>query len=78
MKLIKNAGSDRAIDELRETLAPSSSLAPIVGKKEELAVSGLFTPGGTRARKGEFQGINDFEVVAFLVVLPEGNGATTP
>jgi hypothetical protein len=22
--------------------------------------------------KGEFQGINDFEVVAFLVVLPEG------
>ena len=23
------------------------------------------------AMKGEFQGINDFEVVAFLVVLPE-------
>lgn len=43
----------------------------IVGKKEERAVASLFTPGGTHAMKGEFQGINDFEVVAFLVVLPE-------
>jgi hypothetical protein len=28
-------------------------------------------PGGTHAMKGEFAGSNDFEVVAFLVVLPE-------
>ena len=35
------------------------------------AVASLFTPGGTHAMPGEFQGINDFEVVAFLVVLPE-------
>jgi hypothetical protein len=52
----------------------AKAVASIVGKKEELAVASLFTPGGTRALKGEFQGINDFEVVAFLVVLPEGNG----
>jgi hypothetical protein len=26
--------------------------------------------GGTHAMKGEFAGINDFEVVAFLVALP--------
>jgi hypothetical protein len=31
----------------------------------------LFSPGGTHAMKGEFAGINDFEVVAFLVVLPD-------
>ncbi len=48
-----------------------AAVAAIVGKKEERAVTSLFTPGGTHAKKGEFQGINDFEVVAFLVVLPE-------
>ena len=49
----------------------SSAVAAIAGKKEERAVASLFSPGGTYARKGEFAGINDFEVVAFLVVLPE-------
>jgi hypothetical protein len=34
-------------------------------------VASLFSPGGTHALKGEFAGINNFEVVAFLVVLPE-------
>ncbi|MDR4470185.1 MAG: SNF2-related protein [Nitrospira sp.] len=47
------------------------AVASVVGKKEERAIASLFTPGGTHAMKGEFQGINDFEVVAFLVVLPE-------
>ena len=49
----------------------AKAVASVVGKKEERAVASLFTPGGTHAMKGEFQGINDFEVVAFLVVLPE-------
>lgn len=53
----------------------SKAVASIVGKKEERAIASLFTPGGTHAMKGEFQGINDFEVVAFLVVLPEETGA---
>ena len=48
-----------------------AAVAAITGKKVERAVASLFTPGGTHAMKGEFQGINDFEVVAFLVVLPE-------
>jgi len=34
-------------------------------------VASLFAPGGTHALDGEFAGINDFEVVAFLVVLPD-------
>ena len=48
----------------------SAAVASIVGKNEERAVASLFSPGGTHAMKGEFAGINDFEVVAFLVVLP--------
>ena len=48
----------------------SAAVSAVIGKKEERAVASLFTPGGTHAMKGEFAGINDFEVVAFLVILP--------
>ncbi|KPF42537.1 helicase [beta proteobacterium AAP121] len=44
------------------------AIASIVGKSQERAVASLFTPGGTHARKGEFAGMADFEVVAFLVI----------
>ena len=49
----------------------AKAIASVAGKKEEKAVASLFTPGGTHAQKGEFAGSNDFEVVAFMVVLPE-------
>lgn len=49
----------------------AAAVASIVGKKEERAVASLFSAGGTHAIKGEFAGINDFEVVGFLVILPE-------
>ncbi len=49
----------------------ATAVASIVGKKEERALASLFSPGGTHAMKGEFAGIHDFEVIAFLVVLPE-------
>ena len=52
----------------------SVGVSSIVGKSEERAVASLFTPGGTHAMKGEFAGINDFEVSAFLVVLPVAAG----
>ena len=52
----------------------SRAVASIAGKSEERAVASLFTPGGTHALKGEFAGMNDFEVVAFLVIL-QGTGA---
>jgi SNF2 family DNA or RNA helicase len=48
----------------------AAAVASIVGKNEERAIASLFTPGGTHAMKGEFAGINDFEVVSFLVLLP--------
>jgi hypothetical protein len=51
----------------------AAAVASVAGKTEERAVASLFTPGGTHALKGEFAGIDDFEVVAFLVILPEGS-----
>jgi superfamily II DNA or RNA helicase len=65
-KATKNGKDMNAIQDLL-----AKAVASVVGKKEERAVASLFTPGGTHAMKGEFHGINDFEVVAFLVVLPE-------
>jgi hypothetical protein len=65
-KLTKNGRDMRVVQDLL-----AKAVASIIGKKEERAVASLFTPGGTTATKGEFHGINDFEVVAFLVVLPE-------
>src|SRR5205085_12106091 len=51
----------------------SAAVASVVGKSEERAVASLFSPGGTHALKGEFAGSNDFEVLAFLVVLGDGS-----
>ena len=48
----------------------AAAVASIAGKSQERAVASLFSPGGTHGLKGEFAGINDFEVLAFLVVLP--------
>jgi hypothetical protein len=49
----------------------AAAVASVVGKDRERAVASLFTPGGTHAMKGEFAGINDFEVIAWLAVLAE-------
>lgn len=48
----------------------AASVASIVGKSEERAVASLFSPGGTHAMEGEFAGSNDFEVLAYMVILP--------
>ena len=49
----------------------AAAVASVIGKSEERAVASLFTHGGTHALAGEFAGMDDFEVVAYLVVLPE-------
>ena len=51
--------------------ALAAAVASVVGKSEERAVASLFAAGGTHAIKGEFAGSHDFEVAAFLVVMPE-------
>jgi hypothetical protein len=54
----------------------AAAVSSVVGKSEERAVASLFSPGGTHAMKGEFAGSNDFEVVAYLVVLSGKDGET--
>ena len=49
----------------------AAAASSIVGTGEERAIASLFSPGGTHAMAGEFAGMDDFEVVAFLVVLAE-------
>jgi hypothetical protein len=56
----------------------AAAVAAVVGKNEERAVASLFSPGGTHAMKGEFAGSNDFEVAAFMVVLPSGAQSISP
>lgn len=48
----------------------AAAISSVAGKSEERAVASLFTPGGTYALRGEFAGRDDFEVVAWLAVLP--------
>lgn len=52
----------------------ASAVSSVAGTREARAVESLFTSGGTHAAPGEFAGANDFEVAAFLVVLPEAGG----
>ena len=61
--------SGRDMGHARRLLAVA--VASVVGKSEERAIESLFVAGGTHALAGEFAGIDDFEVVAFLVILPE-------
>lgn len=51
----------------------AAAAASVVGRSEERAVASLFLSGGTHALADEFSGIDDFEVVAYLVVLPEAS-----
>lgn len=47
------------------------AILAITGKAEEHGVESLFQRGGTVLSKGSFRGIEDFEVVAYLIILGE-------
>lgn len=55
----------------RQLLA--AAIASVAGKSEERAVASLFSPGGTHALRNDFAGSGDFEVIAWLAVLPGGD-----
>ncbi len=40
----------------------------IVGKKQEAGVQSLFSRGGTAIDKGTFRGMDEFEVISFLII----------
>jgi len=47
----------------------AKAVAAITGKAEEVGVESLFQRGGTIMEKDSFKGIDDFEVVAYIVIL---------
>ena len=49
----------------------AKAVAAITGKAEEKGVESLFQRGGTVLSKDSFRGIDDFEVVAYLIVLAD-------
>jgi SNF2 family DNA or RNA helicase len=51
-----------------------AAVESILGKREEQAVESLFHPGGTTGTDGGPEGGDSFEVVAFLVILPQDDG----
>lgn len=69
-KLTRN-GTD--MSHLQGLLA--KAVAAITGKAEEQGVQSLFQRGGTVMSKDTFRGIDDFEVVAYLVVMASDTAA---
>ena len=53
----------------------SKAVAAITGKAEEKGVESLFERGGTVISKESFRGIDDFEVITYLVIVDEGQVA---
>ena len=50
----------------------AKAVTAITGRTEEKGVESLFQRGGTAISKDTFQGIDDFEVVAYLIILDDG------
>lgn len=44
------------------------SIENLIGKKQEIGVASLFSKGGTTMQKEFFDGIEDFELVSFLII----------
>ena len=65
-------------DMARAQAMLATAVASILGQHETRAVSSLFTPGPSNLRKTEFVGNTEFEVVAFLVVLPPAPESSAP
>jgi len=40
----------------------------IIGKKEEMGVASLFSKGGTNIQKSLFSGLEEFELITFLII----------
>jgi superfamily II DNA or RNA helicase len=45
-----------------------TAIANIIGKKEEVGVASLFSRGGTTLQNDTFSGLEDFELISFLVI----------
>jgi hypothetical protein len=48
-----------------------AAIENIIGKKEEIGVASLFSKGGTTLQKSSFSGIEEFELISFLIIKSE-------
>lgn len=64
MNAITNNGKD--MSHYRGLL--EAAVSSIIGKSEEKGVESLFSRGGTNLTKESFQGMEDFEVISYMVV----------
>jgi hypothetical protein len=64
-----NAATRGGADMSKYQALLARAVAAITGKAEEKGVESLFRRGGTVLSKDSFKGIDDFEVVSYLVVL---------
>lgn len=70
-----NVATCDAVDMSKYQALLAEAVSAITGKAEEKGVESLFKRGGTVLSRDSFQGIDDFEVVSYLVVLgPDGEG----
>jgi hypothetical protein len=68
MRFNKRTRNGVDMGHYQELLA--KAVAAITGKAEEQGVESLFQRGGTVLSKDSFRGVEDFEVVAYMVILP--------
>ena len=64
MNAITKSGKD--MSHYRSLL--EAAVSSIIGKSEEKGVESLFSRGGTNLTKESFQGMEDFEVISYMVV----------
>lgn len=62
----KETANAKDMDKYRSML--ETAIHSIVGKEEEKGVESLFSRGGTVLSKETFQGIEDFEVISYLII----------
>ncbi|WP_315115483.1 helicase-related protein [uncultured Clostridium sp.] len=63
-----NSETNDGRDMKRYSSLLEAAIDNIIGKKEEKGVASLFSKGGTTIQKSLFKGIDDFELVSFLVI----------
>lgn len=63
-----NSETNDGKDMKRYSKLLEEAIDNIIGKKEEKGVASLFSKGGTTIQKSFFKGIDDFELISFIVV----------
>jgi SNF2 family DNA or RNA helicase len=63
--------SDNGRDMRHAQSLLAAAASSIAGRAAERSLASLFNPGGTHIARGEFAGMNDFEVIAWLAIIDE-------